>query len=269
MKITVKIKRQNSPDSAPFYQTILRECDKETSVATLIREINGESISDIEGKPVEEISWECSCLQKKCGACAMRINGIPRLACDTKIAELKSKTVTLEPLKKFPVVRDLIVDRSVMRENLIAIHNWLESEASQSEKNIDLAYDASRCIQCGCCLDVCPIFTAGESFFGAAAFVPASRILSQLPKGKKYDLVNEYGKHIYSGCGKSLSCHNICPVGIDAIQTRLRFGSGFSNNKGCACITQSYVPQFNLPKLTELRKGFKVGHNALASGAPI
>ena len=215
MKITVKIKRQNSPDSAPFYQTIHRECDKETSVATLIREINAENISDIEGKPVEEISWECSCLQKKCGACAMRINGIPRLACDTKIAELKSKSVTLEPLKKFPVVRDLIVDRSVMRKNLLAIHNWLESEASQSEKNVDLAYDASRCIQCGCCLDVCPIFTAGESFFGAAAFVPASRILSQLPKGKKYDLVNEYGKHIYSGCGKSLSCHNICPVGID------------------------------------------------------
>ena len=58
MKITVKIKRQNSPDSAPFYQTILRECDQETSVATLIREINAENISDIEGKPVEEISWE-------------------------------------------------------------------------------------------------------------------------------------------------------------------------------------------------------------------
>ena len=94
MKITVKIKRQNSPDSAPFYQTILRECDQETSVATLIREINAESISDIEGKPVEEISWECSCLQKKCGACAMRINGIPRLACDTKIAELKSLPMT-------------------------------------------------------------------------------------------------------------------------------------------------------------------------------
>lgn len=215
MKITVRIKRQNSFEAEAFYQTILCDCDAETNIATLLREINAEEVLDIEGIPVGEIAWECSCLQKKCGACAMRINGVPRLACDTKIGDLKSKTVTLEPLKKFPVVRDLIVDRSVLRENLIALHNWLESEATKSRKTVDLAYDASRCIQCGCCLEVCPNFTAGESFFGAAAFVPASRILSQLPNGKKNDLVQEYGKHIYNGCGKSLSCHDICPVGID------------------------------------------------------
>ncbi len=215
MKITVRIKRQNSFEAEAFYQTILRDCDAETNIATLLREINAEEVLDIDGIPVGEIAWECSCLQKKCGACAMRINGVPRLACDTKIGDLKSKTVTLEPLKKFPVVRDLIVDRSVLRENLIALHNWLESEATKSRKTVDLAYDASRCIQCGCCLEVCPNFTAGESFFGAAAFVPASRILSQLPNGKKNDLVQEYGKHIYNGCGKSLSCHDICPVGID------------------------------------------------------
>lgn len=215
MKITVKIKRQNSPESEPYYQMIIRDCNEDTSIATLIREINAENVTDIDGNPVEEISWERSCLQKKCGACAMLINGVPRLACDTKIANLKSKTVTLEPLKKFPVVRDLIVDRSVMRNNLLAIHNWLESEAVQSGKSIDLSYDASRCIQCGCCLEVCPNFSADGSFFGAAAFVPASRILSQLPKSKKYDLLKEYSTHIYNGCGKSLSCHNICPVGID------------------------------------------------------
>lgn len=211
----MRIKRQNSFEAEAFYQIILRDCDAETNIATLLREINAEEVLDIDGDPVGEIAWECSCLQKKCGACAMRINGVPRLACDTKIGDLKSKTVTLEPLKKFPVVRDLIVDRSVLRENLIALHNWLESEATKSRKTVDLAYDASRCIQCGCCLEVCPNFTAGESFFGAAAFVPASRILSQLPNGKKNDLVQEYGKHIYNGCGKSLSCHDICPVGID------------------------------------------------------
>ena len=211
----MRIKRQNSFEAEAFYQTILRDCDAETNIATLLREINAEKVLDIDGDPVGEIAWECSCLQKKCGACAMRINGVPRLACDTKIGDLKSKTVTLEPLKKFPAVRDLIVDRSVLRENLIALHNWLESEATKSRKTVDLAYDASRCIQCGCCLEVCPNFTAGESFFGAAAFVPASRILSQLPKGKKYELAREYGKHIYNGCGKSLSCHDICPVGID------------------------------------------------------
>lgn len=215
MQINIKIKRREAPDAAPYMQTILWDCDKETNIATLLREINGSVATDSDGKPVGEIAWECSCLQKKCGACAMVINGTPRLACDTKIGDLKSNTVTLEPLKKFPVVRDLIVDRSVMRENLIAIHNWLEVEARHSQKNVDLAYDASRCIQCGCCLEVCTNFTAGDSFFGAAAFVPASRVLSELPKGKKYAIISEYGKHIYKSCGKSLSCQNICPVGID------------------------------------------------------
>ena len=217
MRKLLEIVRRAAPSQPEYRQTFVYETDDDqATVATALRELNARSrLEDAEGNSADPIRWECSCLQKKCGACAMRINGIPRLACDTKIAELKSKTVIIEPLKKFPVVRDLIVDRSVMRENLIAIHNWLEVEARHSQKNVDLAYDASRCIQCGCCLEVCPNFTAGESFFGAAAFVPASRILSQLPKGKKYDLVNEYGKHIYSGCGKSLSCHNICPVGID------------------------------------------------------
>ena len=217
MERTLDILRRDSRESTPYRQSFHYETADETeTVATALTKLcDASDLRDLSGDPASPILWECSCLQKKCGACAMRINGVPRLACDTKIGDLKSKTVTLEPLKKFPVVRDLIVDRSVLRENLIALHNWLESEATKSRKTVDLAYDASRCIQCGCCLEVCPNFTAGESFFGAAAFVPASRILSQLPNGKKNDLVQEYGKHIYNGCGKSLSCHDICPVGID------------------------------------------------------
>ncbi len=209
MRVKIKIKRQQSPESEPYFQTFAWNCDESTTVATILREMNEA------GDPENEIAWECSCLQKKCGACAMVINGSPRLACDTKIGELKSKSVVLEPLKKFPVVRDLIVDRRILRENLIALHNWLEREAVVNQKNTDLAYDASRCLQCGCCLEVCPNFTVDDSFFGAAAFVPASRILSELPKSKKYEILGEYKKYIYSGCGKSLSCHDVCPAEID------------------------------------------------------
>lgn len=55
----------------------------------------------------------------------------------------------------------------------------------------------------------------GGDFYGAAAFVPASRILSQLEKSNPQELTALYQKNIYNGCGKSLSCHNICPAGID------------------------------------------------------
>ena len=218
MKITVRIKRQNSFEAEAFYQTILCDCDAGTNIATLLREINAEEILDIDGDPVGEIAWECSCLQKKCGACAMRINGTPALACDTKLSNCKRGKLSLEPLRKFPTVRDLIVDRSLMMDNLRSIHNWLEQTAHHSKKAAELSYDASRCLQCGCCLEVCPNFMPDGDFYGAAAFVPASRILAQLEKSNPQDLTALYQKNIYGGCGKSLSCHNICPAGIDVEQ---------------------------------------------------
>ena len=217
MKKTLKILRRKSPEEKPYFESFTYESsDEGATVATALMEISRRS----------DLVWEHSCLQKKCGACAMIIDGKPVLACDTRLSECKGETVVVEPLRKFPVVKDLLVDRSAVAERMNALKVYPVSikepakdpsakQIRRGERDDETAFEASRCIQCGLCLEVCPNFTAGESFFGAAAFVPASRILSQLPKGKKYDLVNEYGKHIYSGCGKSLSCHNICPVGID------------------------------------------------------
>ena len=71
------------------------------------------------------------------------------------------------------------------------------------------------CLQCGCCLEVCPNFYAGGKFYGMAAGIPASKLLAQLDKGKRKALAKQYDKHFYSGCGKSLSCKDICPAGIE------------------------------------------------------
>ena len=218
MEILVEIKRQKSPTDAPYYQTIkYQAASDDENVATVLRHLNAiTDLRDTEGKEVGEIFWQCSCLQKKCGACAMLINGLPRLACDTKLKDFRENLLLrLEPLKKFPVVRDLMVDRTVMMKNLRDIANWLEREANITEKGEELAYDASRCLQCGCCLEVCPNFEVGGNFYGAAAFVPASRVLTELPKARKYQLIKKYKKKVYSGCGKSLACHDVCPVGID------------------------------------------------------
>lgn len=219
MKLLIEILRQADAASAPYRQTIAFEAQPEDTVATLLTELNtADGLCDTNGKPVGTIHWQCSCLQKKCGSCAMRINGVPRLACDVKLGECKNGKLLLEPLRKFPTVRDLIVDRSVMMENLKAIHNWLEQHAHHSQRAADLSYDASRCLQCGCCLEVCPNFCADGSFYGAAAFVPVSRVLSQFTKDKPQELSALYKKNIYGGCSKSLSCHAICPAEIDVEQ---------------------------------------------------
>ncbi|MEE1017834.1 MAG: 2Fe-2S iron-sulfur cluster-binding protein [Ruminococcus sp.] len=219
MKLTIDILRQKDSASAPYKQIIEFEALPDDTVTTLLNKINAsDDLRDINGNPVGIIHWQCSCLQKKCGACAMRINGNPALACDTKLSTCKRGKLSLEPLRKFPTVRDLIVDRSLMMDNLRSIHNWLEQTAHHSKKAAELSYDASRCLQCGCCLEVCPNFMPDGDFYGAAAFVPASRILAQLEKSNPQELTALYQKNIYGGCGKSLSCHNICPAGIDVEQ---------------------------------------------------
>ena len=143
----------------------------------------------------------------------MVINGRPRLSCDARVNEYPKGVIKLEPLKKFPVVCDLIVDRSIMFGQLKKLGAWLEGEAETRDN--DISYEASRCLQCGCCLEVCPNFYPGGEFFGTAVLVPASRLIAQSPEEQKKRLYGEYGEHFYRGCGKSLSCKDICPAGID------------------------------------------------------
>jgi len=204
----------------PYHQIIPFETeDERETVATALTAINANpDVSDHTGNPVEPIVWECSCLQKKCGACAMRINGRPALACDAKLRDLtdgKNSVITLEPLRKFPVVADLMVDRSIMYENLKQIGVWLRDEANLTQEKYDLAYEGSRCLQCGCCLEICPNFYAGGTFAGTAGFVPTVRLISELTGKERREVKRAYRKYIYNGCGKSLACRDICPAGID------------------------------------------------------
>ena len=160
------------------------------------------------------IRWEQSCLQKKCGACAMVINGRPGLACAQRLNSLK-EPLRLEPLRKFPVVEDLLVDRGGMFRRLEQLRLWLDREVRPEQRSSELAYEASRCLQCGCCLEVCPNFCPDGAFSGMASAIPASRLLAELPKTARGELAAQYREKFYAGCGKSLACRNICPAGID------------------------------------------------------
>jgi succinate dehydrogenase / fumarate reductase iron-sulfur subunit len=217
MKYQLRIKRQKEPDSESYWQDIEYLCEdgeKET-VATVLQAVENGTAG------IEPVAWECSCLQKKCGSCAMVIDGRPGLACAFFLNEHKGKKpITVEPLRKFPVIRDLIVDRSVMQENLKKIQAWMETEAVvPCEKKRELMYDASRCLQCGCCLEVCPNYLAGDEFYGAAGAMPISRIINATGKKDSMNKKKSYYEHVYKGCGKSLACLDICPANIKTDRT--------------------------------------------------
>ena len=119
MVYKIRIRRQESQKSDSYWQEFEFDGSKNSSVATVLKELNSRTpLKDNSGNIVTPISWECSCMVRKCGACAMLINERPRLACSTFLHMLKGSTITLEPLSKFPLVRDLIVDRSNLFENL-------------------------------------------------------------------------------------------------------------------------------------------------------
>ncbi len=238
MQFILEIERRRSAADKPYNLTAVYEGDGSATVALALTELNADSSRrDINGAPFEPIRWECSCLQKKCGACAMVISGRPMLACDAKLETVaKRGKITVAPLKKFPPVADLIVDREPVFKALAEARLWLENSGSVPAENTDIAFEASRCLQCGCCLEVCPNFWAGGDFFGMSAAVPMTRLLAAADSAERGELSAQYRKHVYNGCGKSLACRNICPAGIDADRLlansnaaalwKRRFGSG-------------------------------------------
>lgn len=220
MKIKIMVRRQKSPNEKSYLQEYSYTGDGNLTVADWLTEINQTEAQ------TDRIAWECGCMEKKCGACAMLINGYPRLACSVFLKEVKSHgKIMLEPFQKFPLIRDLIVDRSVMFQSLQDMKLWMqEKDGSDYSWNRKLQYQAGQCLQCGCCLEVCPNFLADNAFPGAAAMVSAYRDIEQQTSDEhRKEMIREYRQKFFAYCGQSFSCKEVCPkeLPLDEIQARV------------------------------------------------
>lgn len=218
----VKIKRQETRDSVPYWQSFTYNGPKHVSVSAILETLNyTDDLFDIDGNQATRIRWECSCMQAMCGGCAMVINGVPSLACAIFADEVKGEDLVIEPLSKFPVVSDLIVDRSVIYDNLINAKAYLETLAKSNKKQHEQQYSVAKCLKCGLCLEVCPNYHPGGDFFGAVLANESYLITSQ-SIDKKANVVKEYKKHFGAGCSKALSCQSVCPMKIETITSIMR-----------------------------------------------
>lgn len=218
----VRIKRQKEPNGIAYWQSFEYKGSLDVSVVTVINAINyTDDIYDVEGNHAERIRWECSCLQGVCGGCAMIINGKPALACDTFIKDLKGEELVLEPLSKFPVVADLIVDRSVIYENLNKANLYLKERSEVLKKDHPHRYSISKCLKCGLCLEVCPNYQYGKDFFGGV-FANEAYLIYSAGVQDKEQIIKKYNEHFVSNCSKSLSCQSICPAKIETLTSILR-----------------------------------------------
>lgn len=218
----VKIKRQRNSESESYWQSFRYDGPEHVTVSAVLDALNySDDLFDIDSKPAARIRWECSCMQSVCGGCAMVINGVPALACAAFADEVKGSELVLEPLSKFPVVADLIVDRGIIYENLTGAKAYLDSVAENNKYQYDQQYSVAKCLKCGLCLEVCPNYRPGADFFGAV-FANECYLIASQSSDKKTQIVKSYKKHFGAGCSKVLSCQSICPAGIQTISSILR-----------------------------------------------
>jgi succinate dehydrogenase / fumarate reductase, iron-sulfur subunit len=220
--VIIKIKRQASPKSEPYWEEFALPWKPGMNVISSMMDIAANPITR-DGRPSRPITYDSNCLEEVCGSCAMRINGRARMACSALIDKLE-QPVTLEPLSKFPVVRDLTVDRSVLFENLKAVKAWIPVDGTydlgpgprQSPHQQEEAYPLSRCISCCCCMEVCPQFNEQTNFVGAATIAQV-RLFNTHPTGaalKEDRLHALMGDGGIQECGYAQNCVEICPKDI-------------------------------------------------------
>ena len=222
----VRILRQQMPASEPYWETFEYDGPAENSVAGVLDYINyNDDVVNIEGKRSIRIGWECSCLQGVCGACAMVIDGRPALACETLVRDLKGEEIEIRPLRKFPVIHDLIVDRSSIQENLTKTNVFIGEYQPSEDGDHGHQYTAAKCLKCGLCLEVCPNYVNGRTFFGAT-FANDCYLVAARNRTKAKEISRAYGEHFGSTCSKSLSCMDVCPVKIQTIASIARLNRG-------------------------------------------
>ncbi len=223
--VTLKIKRQERVEAKPYWEEFHLTYRPYMNVITCLQEIQKHP-KTFDGRKTTPVTWEQSCLEEVCGSCSMVINGRVRQACSALIDQLGDH-ITIEPMTKFPVIRDLVVNRRVIFENFKRVKAWVEV-ANKNEKGpgpkiapeiADMRYHLSECMTCGCCMEACPQFNDRSDFIGPAA-INQVRLFNTHPLGsslKEDRLLTLMGKGGIEDCGNAQNCVKACPKSIPLV----------------------------------------------------
>ena len=232
--ITLRISKFNpNEDASPTFAEFRVPVQKWTTVL--------EAILYVKQNLDHSVAVRYSCRQASCGSCGMRINGYPRLACHTKISELDSDVVTVEPMYNFPIIRDLAVDMTQMFATHKKMKPYVINEESelapgkkeflQTPKDVEEYLQFSYCIKCGLCNSGCPTMATDKSFIGPQGLAQAYRyVADNRDKGKKDRLKIVDESHGIWRCHFAGTCSHVCPKGVDpamAIQLLRGYLLGF------------------------------------------
>ena len=221
-KIRLIITRQDSKESKPYTEEFAIPYRPNMNVIGALMEIQRNPVN-AKGEKTTPVAWESNCLEEVCGACSMVINGKPRQACSALIDKME-QPIRVAPMKTFPVLRDLIVDREQMFNALKRVKAWIPIDGTydlgpgprMAESKRQWAYELSKCMTCGVCLEACPNVNDRSDFIGPFA-ISQVRLFNAHPTGEmnkeeRLEALMQDGG--IEGCGNSQNCVQSCPKGI-------------------------------------------------------
>lgn len=238
MEDTYTLKIYRGIPGNQYWEEFLLKRDPHANIISALMEIQKNPVNKNNEKTTP-VAWEQGCLEEVCGSCSMLVNGKPRQACtalvENYIKETESTTITLAPFTKFPLVRDLCVDRTQMFEALIKIKGWVSVDGSEdtgkfappvSQEVQEAMYVLSTCMTCGCCSESCPQVNENSAFMGPAAMSQV-RFFNADPTGKleKADRLRvAMGDDGIAGCGNAQNCARVCPKNIPLTESLALIG---------------------------------------------
>jgi len=227
VKITLRIWRQAGPEvPGKLVDYPLDDVSPDMSFLEMLDVLN----EQLTARGEEPVAFDSDCREGICGMCGLVINGEPHGPQVTTTCQLHMRTfkdgdaITIEPLRAdaFPVLRDLVVDRSPL-DRIIAAGGYISVNTGSApdahaqlvpKKNADRAFDAAVCIGCGACVAACPN-AAAMLFLGAKV-----THLGELPQGQPerdariVDMLNQHDAEGFGGCTNVGACAAACPKEI-------------------------------------------------------
>ncbi len=232
-EITVNIKKYNEKDGA-FWKSYKVKADRYTQMTEVLRKIKTEQDPSL--------SYRASCHMAVCGSCAMKINGIPSLACKTMAFKAMNdkNEINLESMDYYKEVRDLIPDIDTFYDRMYTVmprlyadEEVIEDKAEQrmlpeEQKEV---WQFQGCIYCGLCVSACPSVKADEKFLGPAAHAKGYRYIADDRDTKKEERINTLMDSAWR-CTSCYMCYEVCPQDVQPVIAIKKTKSYLDDYKG-------------------------------------
>jgi succinate dehydrogenase / fumarate reductase iron-sulfur subunit len=221
--VTLRVLR-NKAGSAPRYETFSVNVPESANVLDALERAWHEHD--------RSLTFRHACHHASCGSCGVRIDGVEKLPCVTPVADYPAgATLTVEPLRNFPVVADLAVDAGRLYRGLDALQAPITrpAEALREAAGAELPEGVAgfkrfeNCLECGLCLSACPAMATDPHYLGPAALAAAERVMLAAPAEAGPAILRLLDdEHGLWRCHSAFECTEVCPSNVQPAEALMR-----------------------------------------------